>query len=60
VCLALMVFTALGWLALLGFEIAGDDVSRFSGVVFSSVVTALLAALMPFPPRRAAGSFAAV
>jgi len=56
VCLALMAFTALGWLAMLAFEIAGEDVSRYSGVVFSTFVTAMLAALMPFPPRNDAGA----
>jgi hypothetical protein len=56
VCLALLAFNALGLLALVTLEIAGIDGRRYSGVVFSSFVTAMLAALMPFPPRSDAGA----
>lgn len=51
VCLALLAFNALGFLTLVVLEIAGIDGRRYSGVVFSAFVTAMLAALMPFPPR---------
>lgn len=53
VCLALMAFSAAGELAMLGVEIAGIDASRFGGVAFSAFVTAMLAALMPFPTSGA-------
>ncbi len=55
-CFALMAFSALGGLAMLGSEIAGIDARRFSGVIFSAVVTAVLASLMPFPPRSDANA----
>jgi hypothetical protein len=51
-CLTLMAFHALGLLALVWLEVAGLDVRRYSGVIFSAVVTVVLASLMPFPPRE--------
>jgi hypothetical protein len=51
-CFALMTFHALGGLAVLWLDIAGIDVRRFSGVIFSAMVTAVLASLMPIPPRN--------
>jgi hypothetical protein len=50
-CFALMAFHGVGGLAMLGLEISGIDARRFSGVIFSAVVTAVLASLMPVPPR---------
>ncbi|HET7811332.1 MAG TPA: hypothetical protein VFL16_12220 [Steroidobacteraceae bacterium] len=52
VCLALLAFNALGLVTLVALEVAGIDGRRYSGVVFSAFVTAMLAALMPFPRRN--------
>jgi hypothetical protein len=52
-CFALMAFSALGGLVMLWTEIAAIDARRFAGVVFSAATTAVLASLLPFPPRRA-------
>jgi hypothetical protein len=51
-CFALMVFHAVGGFTMVGLEIAGIDGRRFSGVIFSAVVTVVLASLMPAPPRN--------
>ena len=55
-CFALMAFSALGGLVMLWTEIAGTDGRRFAGVVFGAGTSAVLASLMPFPPRDAGGA----
>jgi hypothetical protein len=50
-CFALMAFSAVGGMFMLWTEVVGIDGQRFAGVVFSGVTTAVLASMMPFPPR---------